>query len=131
MDLPSLYPTGLRPDVPFLAEAIPFPRLATDRMTVVSSSSRQNPAKEKAIPILIYIYPSNTFVYIHLNIFRTASIVLAFQQKLILVHIFSCKNITIELDVCQWALGQRLFGYPRFQRTENREWNVSYDICLL
>lgn len=45
-DLPSLYPTGLRPDVPFLAEAIPFPRLATDRMTVVSSSSRQNPAEE-------------------------------------------------------------------------------------
>jgi len=42
---PSLYPTGLRPDVPFLAEAIPFPRLATDRMTVVSSSSRQNPGK--------------------------------------------------------------------------------------
>lgn len=65
VDLPSLYPTGLRPDVPFLAEAIPFPRLATDRMTVVSSSSRQNPAKYKAIPILKHMHIPKQYIHIY------------------------------------------------------------------
>lgn len=41
--LPSLFPTGLKPDVPFLAEAILFPRLATDRTMVENSWNPLNP----------------------------------------------------------------------------------------
>lgn len=38
-------PVGLMPDALFLAEAILFPRPATDRMTAENSSSPQNPVE--------------------------------------------------------------------------------------
>lgn len=45
-NLPLLFPTGLKPAALFLAEAILFPRLATDRMMVGSNWNLLNPVNE-------------------------------------------------------------------------------------
>lgn len=47
MTIPLLFPTGLKPAALFLAEAILFPRLATDRKMVVNNLNQQNPGIDR------------------------------------------------------------------------------------